>query len=625
MTEKQRAAFEAALARSASKSEKREAVPTQRTRATMQGLTFGTADEIEARARALLTGREYSDVLDEIRGGLKAYKEARPIEAMAFEAGGALAPALLPIPGAQSSLARVAGRAALEGGAYAFGTGEGGAQERLQRVPGGAALGAAGGLAGQAAVKALGGVAGKLADSARRAVGGRGSTIVENEIQRLVAQTGKSPDEIAQDIIDGRLLAENRTIRAAVRSFRSGGGDASTTIERGMTGRPEAARAAAVGAMRKGMGSADAGSQVAAQRVSDQLTRKAERAAYDQFKGIPASDDVTEALADALMRAPSAAKEVEIALRAQTGAAPFFQIAEDGTFSFTRAPTIDEAESVRRAVKNRASSLYREGQGTAGEAVAGVEDDLRGALDFSIPELAATRGQAAAIRTNRDAYKAGTKALAGDVNEKLADFAELQQREGALDAVAAFRAGLMQAFEARATTGSRQSLIRNLTNAETKEGQLLREVFPQDQLGDVLRQLDIAVDAQGAKTFVLEGSPTAETLLENARQGMGINANEIAAVMGGNPVETFNVASKLIGRVVRKQLTDAEKAKIAEILVSTDPEMVRRAIVDESGMQQFANAVNSAFATMQNAARGAAVSQAAPIGGDVSQGLLSQN
>lgn len=625
MTESQRAAFQAALARSASKSEKREAVPTQRTRATMQGLTFGTADEIEARARALLTGREYSDVLDEIRGGLKAYKEARPIEAMAFEAGGALAPALLPIPGAQSSLARVAGRAALEGGAYAFGTGEGGAQERLQRVPGGVALGAAGGVAGQAAVKALGGVAGKLADSARRAIGGRGSTIVENEIQRLVAQTGKSPDEIAQDIIDGRLLAENKTIRAAVRAFRSGGGEASTIIESGMTGRPEATRAAAVATMRKGMGSADAGSQAAVQRASEQATKSAERAAYGQFKGMPASDDVTEALADALMRAPSAAKEVEIALRAQTGAAPFFEIAEDGTFSFTRAPTIDEAESVRRAVSNRASSLYREGQGTAGEAVSGVEGDLRSALDLSIPELATTRGQAAAIRANREAYKAGTKALAGDVNEKLADFAELQQGKGAPDAVAAFRAGLMQAFEARATTGSRQSMIRNLTNAETKEGQLLREVFPQDQLGDVLRQLDTAVAAQDAKTFVLEGTATAETLLEHARQGMGISASEIAAVASGSPVETFNVASKLIGRVVRKKLTDAEKAKIAEILVSTDPEIVRRAIVDESGMQQFANAVNSAFATMQNAARGAAVSQAAPIGGDVSQGLLSQN
>ena len=212
MTEAQQKAFDEALARSKAKEETREAVPTQRTRTAFQGLTFGAADEIEARARSLATGRPYSEVLDEIRGGLKAYKQARPGEATAFEIGGALVPALL--PGGQASLARVAGRAALEGGAYAFGTGEGGLEERLKRVPGGAILGGAGGVAGQYAVKGAGALTGKLLDSARRTVGNRGSSIVENEIQRLVQQTVTTPDEITQDIIEGRLLAENKTIRA---------------------------------------------------------------------------------------------------------------------------------------------------------------------------------------------------------------------------------------------------------------------------------------------------------------------------------------------------------------------------------------------------------------------------
>ena len=56
----------------------RPQVPTQRVRAAAQGLTFGTADEIEARARSLATGRPYQEVLAEIRGGLEAYREARP-------------------------------------------------------------------------------------------------------------------------------------------------------------------------------------------------------------------------------------------------------------------------------------------------------------------------------------------------------------------------------------------------------------------------------------------------------------------------------------------------------------------------------------------------------------------
>ena len=392
-----------------------------------------------------------------------------------------------------------------------------------------------------------------------------------------------------------------------------------------MAGRPEATRKAAMAGMRQSLGTAESGSQVAATRASEEATKAAERSAYSALEGMPAPDDVLSTLSDTLRRVPSAAKEVEIRLQAQTGAKPFFEIAEDGSVSFTRTPTVDEAESVRRAVANRASSLYRsEGMGAAGEAVSGVEKELRSVRDYSIPELTSTRAQAAAIRANRDAYTAGAKSLAGDVNEKLADFAKLQQGDNAAEAVASFRAGLMQALEGRAATGSRQTMIRNLANPEMKEGQILREVFPQDQLDDVLKQLDIASEAQAAQSFVSGGSPTTETLFEAGRQGAGINANEVAGVMSGSPADTINVASKLIGRVVRSKLTDAERARIAEMLVSTDPQLVRNAIVDESGAQRFAEAANAAFSALERAGRTTATSQAAPAGGDAFQSLLSQ-
>lgn len=621
MTEAQRKAFEAMKARVDAEKKKVEETPTQRVRTAAQGLTFGGSDEAEAYARSFFEDRPYEEILAEIRGGLKAYKEARPLEALGYEIGGAAIPAL--IPGGQSSLLRAAGRAAAEGAAYAFGTGEGGVEERLSRIPGGAVLGAGGGALGYGAAKAVGGLANKLTDAARRTIGGRGSTVVENEIQRLVKQTGKTADEITQDIIDGRLLAENRTIQAAVRALRSQGGEASTVIQRGLQGRPEQTRAAAMSELRKYLGDVGEGSQVAARRASEEATRAAEKEAYGALAGRAAPAEVVDALADTLRRVPSAAKEVEIRLQAQTGEKPFFEIAEDGAVSFTRTPTIDEAESIRRAVENRATSLYRtEGMGGAGEAVQGVEKGLRGILDYSIPELATTRAQAAAIRANRDAYVAGAKALAGDVNEKLADFAKLQQGENADEAVASFRAGLMQALEARAATGSRQSMIRNLANPETKEGMILREVFPQDQLDSVIKRLDIATDAQAAQSKIIGGSPSAETLLEARRQGMGIGAGEIAGVISGSPVETLNVAQKLVGRLVRTQLTDSERARIAKILVSNDPELVRRAIVDESGMQKLANTVNQLAIGLEKAGRAAGSTQAAQPGGEASQGII---
>lgn len=623
MTEAQRAAFEAALARTAAREKEVAETPKQRTRAFSQGASFGTADEIEAYSRSFFEDRPYEEILAEIRGGLKAYQEAYPKSSMAWELGGAIAPAL--VPGGQASFGRAAGRAALEGAAYAFGTGEGGVKERLERVPGGVLGGAIGGSVGYGAGKLASMGANKLADAARRTMGKRGSTIVENEIQRLVKQTGKTPDEITQDILDGRILAENKSIQAAVRTLRAQGGEASQTIQRGITGRAEQMRAAAMAGMRQGLGDAGEGSQVAARRTSDAATASAERAAYGSLAGVPAPDEVIDALKDTLKRVPSAAKEVEIRLQAQTGEKPFFSVAEDGSVAFSRPPTVEEAESIRRAVSNRATALYRqEGMGAAGEAVAGAEKELRSVLDFSIPELASTRAQAAAIRANRDAYTAGAKALAGDVYEKLADFAELQQGKNAEEAVGSFRAGLMKALEGRAATGSRQSMIRNLVNPETKEGMLLREVFPQDQLDQVLKSLEIASDAQTAAGAILQGtgSQTAEVGFEAGRQGMGLSASEIAGVMSGSPTETMGVASKLVGRFFRSDLTDAERNKIAQILVSTDPQVVRNAIIDESGAQKFADAVAKVFAGVQSSARGVAAGQSGEFVGDRYQPIM---
>lgn len=169
MTEAQRKAFEAMKARVDAEQKKVEETPTQRVRTAAQGLTFGGSDEAEAYARSFFEDRPYEEILAEIRGGLKAYKEARPLEALGYEIGGAAVPAL--IPGGQSSLLRAAGRAAAEGAAYAFGTGEGGAEERLSRIPGGAVLGAGGGALGYGAAKAVGGLANKLTDAARRTIG----------------------------------------------------------------------------------------------------------------------------------------------------------------------------------------------------------------------------------------------------------------------------------------------------------------------------------------------------------------------------------------------------------------------------------------------------------------------
>jgi hypothetical protein len=69
---------------------------TDRARQTAKGAMFAFNDEAEARARALLTGGNYDDILRDIRAQQAAYEAANPKESALFEIGGAMLPGLLP-------------------------------------------------------------------------------------------------------------------------------------------------------------------------------------------------------------------------------------------------------------------------------------------------------------------------------------------------------------------------------------------------------------------------------------------------------------------------------------------------------------------------------------------------
>jgi hypothetical protein len=598
----------------------------QRLRAMAQGALLGFGDEAEAAIRSAMTGQTYEGALTDVRQKLKSYQEAYPMQSMGYEALGGLAPAAgavfaAPFTGGLSTaavaptLARIAARGAVAGGVYGFGTGEG-TSERISRVPGAAVGGAI--AAPVAGVLAKGVSAGfnKLVDVARRSFGGRGSSVVEKEIQRLAAQTGKSADQISDDILNGRILAEDESIRAAVRSYRSGGGEASRIIEQGMRPRPEMTRARAVEELRAGLSPSGTPGALAEQRVSEAAARKAEKLAYEPFKNMPTSDATATVLSDALKRVPGAAEEVTTALRARTGQAPFFKVV-DGDVVFDRLPTVQEAEIIRRSIQNKASSLYSGGQGTAGEAVSEVERTLRRSLDDQVPDLAMARLNASGIRSQRDAFEAGRKAMTGDVNERLIEFSSMADPQ----MIASYRAGLMSAIEARGATGSRQTMIRELANEESREGRLLREVLPQDTLDRVLGRLDVAKQSQAAADKVLFGSPTAETLMEAGRRGLGISPSDAMGVYNADPASIARVALNLTSRFTR-DLSDAERKRVAEVLVSTDPNMVRNAIVDESAMANLQKLVQSISATVtRGAGRAGAVTGAKP-GAQTTQGLV---
>jgi hypothetical protein len=375
--------------------------------------------------------------------------------------------------------------------------------------------------------------------------------------------------------------------------------------------------------MRKYLSDVNAPSALRAQRADEDAARVAERAAYAPFKDIQAPEQVSGEVLAALQVVPEAVTEVNKIFRGLVAVTPPANGIGPANVTFTRPITIDEAERVRRAIGNAASAEYRAGFGGAGEKFAETEKGLRGVLDVASPELGAARATAASVRGQRDAFEAGQTALAGDVNEKLLAFSKITDPQK----IEAYRAGLMAALEARAATGSRQSMIRNLANPETKEGRILREVLPQDAIDDVLNRLETARASQVTTDFVLGGSPTAETTMEAARRGMDISVADVTGALRASPDAVIRIASNLASRFTR-DLTDAERARVARILVSEDPELVRRAIVDQGAMAALQTRIQELTAAgTRGAARAGTVTGAQP-GANLSQqairGLLAQ-
>ena len=596
-----------------------EAAPTQRFRTFLQGVTFGFADEIEAGIRSIGSA-EYDELVTEVRGALKDYQEENPMESLGFEVTGAALPALIGAiftggaAGAATfanvaskyptiaKVAKVAGTAApksligattigaTQGALTGVGKGEN-LDERLLGAAAGTVLGAGAGAGAFALTEPIKRLGVGVIDFARRRLGGRGGKIVETELQRLASESGKSIDEIVEGVSSGIIMAENRTLLDAVRGFRSTGGPAATALRESLERRPEAGRKAALTGMQQNLSQFDDPNVLRAMSADDLAARAAEKTAYEPFKTQVAPQGVLNELSEALRRVPSAADEVKEAFLAETGKKPFFSVSKSGEVTFSRSPTVSEAESVRRALQGVASARYRAGQGLSGEAISELEGGLRTRLDESAEGLQATRAQASVVRLSREAFKNGQSALSKNADAVEVEFAEVM-RKGP-EVVKAYRAGVMQAFRNKMGMGSRKSLMGALADSERKESKILKIVMPEDQLDDLMSIINRAAGSQAAATKVLGGSDTAITSSLQARQGMDIGAGEIAeAISSPNPMNLL----RLLGKITKKaapQLSDVDRKKVVDVLISEDADFVSRALRDESGLAQLQSKVQS--------------------------------
>ena len=592
-------AYQAALAQT-----KKEPAP-QRIRSFAQGLTMGGSDEMEAGIVSKWTGRPYDEVLAEIRTKIKAYQQANPIESTATELLGAAGTGLAfaPFTGGASvpaTLGRAMATSGAQGLASGFLSAEGDLSQRAAGGLTGAATGAVLGPVFQKAVEGVGFTADRVTDWARRNMGGRGSRAVETEIQRLAKTSGLTNDEIVDRIARGEIMAENETLRTAVRALYSQGGEAGNILREALTVRPEAFRRSAQTLMQQTLTPGVDKSVLRSMKMSDDAAKAAERQAYKQAfeKGGVISPELTLAFGEAIKKVPNVVENINRNYRAETGKKNFFEVV-DGNVRFDKGATLEDFEIARRALRDEADQAYRSGQGAYGEILKNLELNIKSALDVASQPLAKARAGAAALRQARDAFGEGRKAFT-----KSSDAVELEIQNYNPQQLQAYRSGVMDAMRNKFTTGQRKSLMNTLADEESKESKILRSVYPQDSLPDLVKRIELASQSQKTATSVLGGSQTAPSLLQAPKIGSNVSAQEMASAIGGDPFALINVTRKILGSKTQN-LSEPDRKRVAQILVETDPNLVRRALQDDSAMAELQRKVSQMTGGLAVGARSA--------------------
>lgn len=601
---------------------------TQRVRQFLQGATMNTADEAEAMVRSQMFGTKFEDELKNIQQKLKVYQKAYPVESTSTELAGALAPAvaLAPFTGGGSmapQLGRLMAMGAGTGAVTGAASGEGGLVERGKRAIGGAAEGSLIAPIAQQAVRAAGILVNGVIDTVRRRVGDRGAKVVETEIQRLANETGLTADEIVDKVARGEIMAENATLQDAVRVFARGGGTASTILKKALTDRPPALRAQAMNELQTGLAGDLDTNILKSYRLGEQELAKVERELYTgaYAKGGIVNSDMLNAAADALKRTPESGKAINEAYQAATGKKPFFRVMEDGEVKWDRMPTLEDMEIIRRGVAGAKSAAYTAGKGPVGEALGLAENALRQQIDNASLALKNARQTFADNRLASESFDAGRKVFTKSADEIQYDFENLAAKSEA--AAKAFRAGVMDALRNKSSIGAGKTLMQKIEDPASKEGQILRSIFPQDQIDSMLETVGRASQSQRAATAILGGSSTAPTVFNQNRVGMNISAQEVSAALNGNIASMLTVTKKALAKAT-PTLTDADRARVAQVLVSEDPKFVLNALKDQSATKMLQDRVAQMFGTTQRLLPTATAITAGSQGGDISGGLLGR-
>lgn len=590
-----------------------EAKP-QRLRAAARGLTLGASPYALAAVQAPFTQGGYKEALAKERGLLEAYYEQAPWEATGYEMAGAALPAVagLLTGGAGTagtaaatsariapSLARAAGVGALEGGIYGYLGQKGGlldmegynplTSDRLAGAAGGAAFGAGGGVAGGLAGRAIGAGARKVAGAIRRKPGGSAGSAVNAELQKLMADTGLSTDEIVSRVGKGEIIADmSDNLRLELRKEFLRGGPGAEEIAAKLPERAQRMREEASAAMKQSaFGDVPEENLLRIYQSGEDRLRQAASNDYNQIfaQAGDATDEITSIVESVLQRDPDIAKTLQRSAALQ-GKKPFYGVSENGEIILNKFPTVEEVEKMRRVLKDKASKEFKSGDAQIGRDYLELENTLRTALDETYEDLRQVRQKWSDIESQADTFRLGRTAMNKSADEVDLEFSTILQADNADELVKAYRQGVVASIRKAMGQRAGRAYLSKLTDPTKKEAVIFETIFPQDQFPDLLDTIARGGDAYKTVTKAMSGSETAGIQARLAAEGTDVIGKDIIEAI--NPA-TFAQGSvnllKKLGKQFMADIDEKQRLQIVRLMISEDPDAVRRALTDADAQQ----------------------------------------
>ena len=278
---------------------------------------------------------------------------------------------------------------------------------------------------------------------------------------------------------------------------------------------------------------------------------------------------------DAAQTVPGALDKVN-ALYAMNNLVPLFSKDAAGAITMVRQPTLRDAEMIRRGLSEASQKLYKEGEGSLGEAVKRKEKSLRTGIDEASKPLARVRADYAKRLSANEAFTEGRKALRADVAET-----EMYLENLTGEQLKAFKAGVMVSL--RNQINRQKTTFAKLADEDAQFGATLRMVLDggDENIDDLIKKLDLAGDTSeiAQKVKPGAGSPTAQLERELKNQGLDISAADFL-----DPTMGFMRAGIKALKQNAPELTADERLQVIRTIFTQEPKVAFKALSDEKVM-----------------------------------------